>query len=338
MGLANFRSVLRGSVFLKSFTWTLLYGVLSTVLLFIIGMYFALLLNRKMPGTNLIRGLLLMPWSIPVFVNAFLWLWLLNVQYGFINYILVTLHILPQPVHWTGGSVVAKASVLVAYIWRVFPFNMIVYLAAFQTIDPMYYEVADIEGANKIQQFFRITVSMLRNIITFTALLNFIWAFQEFTTIWIMTRGGPAGATNTLMTQVYTRSFMERNFGEAAAMGAAVDPVPDRVLRLLCPVSLHARGVLMMHMQRTATEPWRRKRLAVLPRERAPHRLRDRRVHPDLLDDLDVPEVVRGGLPVAAVLHPAPPLPGVLPGAVRAREPVLPVLPQQPDRRPRLPR
>jgi multiple sugar transport system permease protein len=219
VGLVNFRTALRGTVFLKAFTWTLLYGVLSVALLFIVGMYFALLLNRKMPGTNVIRGLLLMPWSIPVFVNAFLWLWLLNVQYGFINYILVSLHILPQPVHWTGGSVVAKASVLVAYIWRVFPFNMIVYLAAFQTVDPMYYEVAEIEGAGKIQQFF-LTVVMLRNILTFTALLNFIWAFQEFTTIWIMTRGGPAGATNTLMTQVYTRSFMERNFGEAAAMGA----------------------------------------------------------------------------------------------------------------------
>lgn len=219
VGLANFRAVLRGTVFLKSFIWTLLYGALSTVLLFVVGMYFALLLNRGMPGTNLIRGLLLMPWSIPVFVNAFLWLWLLNVQYGFVNYILVTLGLLKQPLHWTGGSLVAKVSVLLAYIWRVFPFNMIVYLAAFQTVDPMYYEVADIEGAGKVQQFF-LTVVMLRNIITFTALLNFIWAFQEFTTIWIMTRGGPAGATNTLMTQVYTRSFMERNFGEAAAMGA----------------------------------------------------------------------------------------------------------------------
>ena len=219
VGMSNFEAVMRSKVFLKSFMWTLLYGILSTVLLFIIGMYFALLLNRGMRGTNFIRGLLLMPWSIPVFVNAWLWLWLLNVEYGLVNYILTTIKLLPGPVNWTGGTVVAKASVLVAYLWRVFPFNMIVYLAAFQTIDPMYYEVADIEGANRMQQFFRITVSMLRNIITFTALLNFIWAFQEFTTIWIMTRGGPAGATNTLMTQVYTRSFMERNFGEAAAMG-----------------------------------------------------------------------------------------------------------------------
>jgi multiple sugar transport system permease protein len=218
VGLTNFRAALRGSVFLKSFVWTLLYGVLSVVLLFTVGMYFALLLNRGMPGSNVIRGLLLMPWSIPVFVNAFLWLWLLNVQYGFVNYILVTLRILREPIHWTGGTVVAKASVLVAYVWRVFPFNMIVYLAAFQTVDPMYYEVAEMEGAGKVQRFF-LTIAMLRNIITFTALLNFIWAFQEFTTIWIMTRGGPAGATNTLMTQVYTRSFMERNFGEAAAMG-----------------------------------------------------------------------------------------------------------------------
>jgi multiple sugar transport system permease protein len=217
--LRNFVIILEGGDFFKSFWWTLFYGASSTLLLLIIGMYFALLLNRKMPGRNFIRGLLLMPWAIPVFVNAFLWLWLLNIQYGLVNYILMSLKILKEPLHWTGGKFIAKISVLLAYIWRVFPFNMIVYLAAFQTIDPMYYEAAEIDGANKVRQFFHVTLPQVKNIVTFTALLNFIWAFQEFTTIWIMTRGGPAGATNTLMTQVYTLSFLQRNFGEAAATG-----------------------------------------------------------------------------------------------------------------------
>jgi multiple sugar transport system permease protein len=219
IALKNFAVVLESKEFFRSFWWTLFYGISSTLLLLIIGMYFAILLNRKMPGRNVIRGLLIMPWAIPVFVNAFLWLWLLNVQYGLINYILISLKILKEPLHWTGGRFIAKISVLMAYIWRVFPFNMIVYLAAFQTIDPMYYEAAEIDGANKVKQFIHVTIPQVKNIVTFTALLNFIWAFQEFTTIWIMTKGGPAGATNTLMTQVYTLSFLQRNFGEAAATG-----------------------------------------------------------------------------------------------------------------------
>ena len=219
IALKNFAVVLESKEFFRSFWWTLFYGISSTLLLLIIGMYFAILLNRKMPGRNVIRGLLVMPWAIPVFVNAFLWLWLLNVQYGLINYILMSVKILKEPLHWTGGRFIAKISVLIAYIWRVFPFNMIVYLAAFQTIDPMYYEAAEIDGANKVKQFIHVTLPQVKNIVTFTALLNFIWAFQEFTTIWIMTKGGPAGATNTLMTQVYTLSFLQRNFGEAAATG-----------------------------------------------------------------------------------------------------------------------
>jgi multiple sugar transport system permease protein len=218
-GLANFKVILEGGDFLKSFWWTLFYGTCSTFALLFIGMYFAVLLNRKMPGRNVIRGLLLMPWAIPVFVNAFLWLWLLNIQYGLVNYILVSVKILKEPLHWTGGRFIAKVSVLIAYVWRVFPFNMIVYLAAFQTIDPVFYEAAEIDGASKLKQFVHITLPLVKNIVTFTALLNFIWAFQEFTTIWIMTKGGPAGATNTLMTQVYTLSFLQRNFGEAAATG-----------------------------------------------------------------------------------------------------------------------
>ncbi len=219
VGLDNIREVLNNGLFLRTMIWTIVYGIASTVLLFIGGMYFAMLLNRPVPGRGLIRGLLLMPWAIPVFVNAFLWLWLLNVQYGLINYILLSLGIIKEAVHWTGGSTVARVSVLAAYLWRVFPFNMVVYLAAFQTIDPMYYEVAEIDGAGRIRQFFHVTLPMLRNILVFTALLNFIWSFQEFTTIWIITRGGPASATNTLMTMVYTLAFMERKFGEAAAIG-----------------------------------------------------------------------------------------------------------------------
>lgn len=219
IGLLNFKEIFAKTDFLKSFSWTLVFGVISTVLLLIVGMYFAILLNRKMPGRNFLRGLLLVPWAIPVFVNSFLWLWLLDVQFGFFNYILMVLKIIKEPIHWTGHALFARASVIMAYTWRVFPFNMIVYLAAFQTIDPVLYEAAEIDGAGKFKQFIHITIPQMKNILIFTGLLNFIWSFQEFTTIWIMTKGGPVGSTDTLITRIYNLGFQNRSFGPAAANG-----------------------------------------------------------------------------------------------------------------------
>lgn len=219
VGFANFREIFTNPQFIKSFTWTLVFGVISTLLLLIIGMYFAILLNRKMPGRNFLRGLLLIPWAIPVFVNSFLWLWLLDVQFGFFNYILMLLKIIEEPIHWTGHALYARISVIMAYVWRVFPFNMIVYLAAFQTIDPVLYEAAEIDGAGKIKQFLHVTIPQIKNILIFTGLLNFIWSFQEFTTIWIMTKGGPVSSTDTLITRIYNLGFQNRSFGPAAANG-----------------------------------------------------------------------------------------------------------------------
>lgn len=220
VGFKNFIRIFeKPHYFLDSFWWTLSFGAISTILLFIIGMYFALLINRDMPGRNIFRGILLLPWAIPWFINAYLWLWLFDVQFGLINYILKSLDIIDKPINWIGGVLTAKIAVIIAYLYRVFPFNMLVYLAGFQTIDPVYYEAAEIDGASKIRQFLHITLPQLRGLIIFTALLNFIWSFQEFETIWIMTKGGPIGTTSTLLIKIYTLAFQDRQFSAAAAYG-----------------------------------------------------------------------------------------------------------------------
>ncbi len=129
------------------------------------------------------------------------------------------IHIIDKPIQWTGSSETARIAVIIAYIYRVFPFNMLVYLAGFQTIDPVYYEAAQIDGASKYKQFLHITLPQLKPLIIFTALLNFIWTFQEFETIWIMTKGGPVGATSTMLVRIYTMAFQNRDFSMAAANG-----------------------------------------------------------------------------------------------------------------------
>lgn len=219
VGFANLLKIFQNPDFMDSFWWSLGFGAISTILVLIVGMYFAILINRKMPGRNIFRGLLLLPWAIPWFINAYLWLWLLDTQFGLFNYILQSIHIIDKPINWTGSGETARVAVIMAYIYRVFPFNMIVYLAGFQTIDPVYYEAAEIDGAGKFRQFLHITLLQLRPIIIFTALLNFIWSFQEFETIWIITKGGPVRATSTLLIRIYNLAFQNRDFSMAAANG-----------------------------------------------------------------------------------------------------------------------
>lgn len=219
VGLKNFINIFKDFYFYRSFTWTLIFGVISSILLLIVGMYFAILLNRNIYLKNVLRGILLIPWAIPWFINAFLWLWLLDVQFGLINYILLILKIIKEPVNWFSSPNTARAAILMAYVYRVFPFNALVYLASFQTIDKQLYEAAEVDGAGKFKQFIFITIPLIRNIIVFTALLNFIWTFQEFETMWIMTRGGPVGATSTLLVRIYDLGFQNRDFGAAAANG-----------------------------------------------------------------------------------------------------------------------
>jgi len=219
VGFANLLKIFQNPDFMDSFWWSLGFGAISTILVLIVGMYFAILINRKMPGRNIFRGLLLLPWAIPWFINAYLWLWLLDTQFGLFNYILQSIHIIDKSINWTGSGETARVAVIMAYIYRVFPFNMIVYLAGFQTIDPVYYEAAEIDGAGRFRQFLHITLPQLRPIIIFTALLNFIWSFQEFETIWIITKGGPVRATSTLLIRIYNLAFQNRDFSMAAANG-----------------------------------------------------------------------------------------------------------------------
>lgn len=219
VGFENYLKIFSNNEVFSSFGFTIFYCSAATFLLFIIGMFIALLLNRKMTGMNIIKGLLILPWAIPVFVNGFLWTWLFHVQFGLINFFLLKLHFIEENLNWVGSYTLAKIAVLIPYLWRAVPFNMLNYLAAFQTIDEDLYEAADIDGANNIQKFFFITLPSIKNIIIIIAILNFVWTFQEFTTIWIITKGGPGTATDVAAIDIYRAAFSARDFGKASAIG-----------------------------------------------------------------------------------------------------------------------
>lgn len=219
VGLDNFKTLLNSSAYRDVWVTTLLFVIGSVAGQFLLGFITALVLNQTIVSRNLFRGLLLTPWIVPTVVSALLWKWIFNQQYGIFNYILENLGLIANFQAWIGNPELALPSVILANIWKGFPFHMIVLLAALQTIPTDIVEAAIIDGASALQRFRYVTLPYLRYIIMIDLLISIIWTFQSFTTIWTMTEGGPITATTTLAISIYRTAFQAFDMGMGAAIG-----------------------------------------------------------------------------------------------------------------------
>jgi multiple sugar transport system permease protein len=219
VGLENFKTLLSSPAYRDVWATTLIFVMGSVAGQFLLGFITALVLNQSLVSRNLWRGLLLTPWVVPTVVSALLWKWIFNQQYGIFNYILNSLGIIPNFIAWIGDPSTALFSVILANIWKGFPFHMIVLLAALQTIPTDIVEAAIIDGASALQRFRYVTLPYLRYIIMIDLLISIIWTFQSFTTIWTMTEGGPITATTTLAISIYRTAFQAFEMGMGAAIG-----------------------------------------------------------------------------------------------------------------------
>lgn len=195
--------------------------VFTVVLLqFVLGIAFAVLLNGKIRFRRTIRTVILVPWVIPTIVGALLWMWLFQPQYGVINYLLQAVHIIDQPIQWLSDIKLALWAVIIAALWKQLPFMVTMLLAGLQGIPGDMYEAAMIDGANKRQQFWYITLPMLKNTIKTVTLIACIENFKMFPLFWVMTSGGPVDATTTLAIFSYKTAFIDLDLGQGAAIGA----------------------------------------------------------------------------------------------------------------------
>ncbi len=204
--------------FWRSVNFGVIFTFFSVVLQLLVGLGLALLLNEDLKGRGLARGLLILPWAVPVIVSAYLWRWMLNNVYGILNWILIWVRILDTPVLWLGKVDLARISVILVNVWRGYPFVMIVLLAALQGIPEQLYEAAKIDGASAWQRFRYITLPGIKMAIAIVIILRTIWIFNWFDLIWLLTGGGPARSTSVLPIEIYLRSFLEYRMGEAASM------------------------------------------------------------------------------------------------------------------------
>jgi len=200
----------------------------------VLGMVMALVLTSRIRYRNLFTGLLLIPWVAPTVVSALNFLWIFDASLGVLNYLLVKVfRILPQGVGWLSEAGTAMASVIFVNVWRGFPFFGISFLAGLKAIPGELYEAAAVDGANLAQRFRHVTLPSLRNIIIIVMLLSTIWTFNDFAIVYILTKGGPGGATQVLPVFTYEMAFGAQRLGEAIAVALYMLPALAMVIIVL---------------------------------------------------------------------------------------------------------
>jgi len=209
----------------------------------ILGMAMALVLTSNIRWRSLWTGVLLIPWVAPTVVSALNFLWIYDYSLGVLNYLLVhVFRILPQGVGWLSEPGTAMASVIAVNVWRGFPFFGISFLAGMKAIPAEMYEAAAVDGANALQRFRHVTVPGLKNIMMIVMLLSTIWTFNDFTIVYILTKGGPGGATQVLPVLTYEIAFGAQRLGEAIAVALYMLPAMAAVIIVLARYMRKGRG------------------------------------------------------------------------------------------------
>ncbi len=217
IGFENYLQVIQSSVFTSSIINTALFTVGSIIGQFTIGLALAVFFHRNFPLRGVLRSLLLLPWLLPLIASTAVWKWMLDQDSGVINQTLGVLFHIPA-VPWLDSPNVALITIVIVNIWIGIPFNMTILYSGLQDVPADLYEASSLDGATGWKQFRYITWPTLRPVISVVIVLGVVYTLKVLDIIIGLTGGGPAGATETLATEAYRRSFIEFSFGTGAAV------------------------------------------------------------------------------------------------------------------------
>lgn len=231
VGVDNFAKLATNTMFWSSFRIGMVWAVSVTVLQLVAAMGLALLLNEDLRLQGLARVLALIPWAMPPVVVSIMWRMIYSPNAGPLNAALGAIG-LPGDTNWLGSFTTALPAVIVVGVWVGMPQTTVTLLAGLQQVPADTYEAAAIDGAGAWRRFTAVTVPSLRPIITSITSLNFIWNFNSFSLVYVLTEGGPGGKTMLPMLFTYIEAFQNRNIGYAAAMGVVLVVVVVALLGL----------------------------------------------------------------------------------------------------------
>lgn len=213
IGFTNYRRLLcSDSNFWKIVANTVLWVFGSTVLQYAIALPTALLLDQKLAGRSLWRGLLMVPWVTPTVIMGLIWKWIYDGDYGLLNYYLGTHTV------WLGNPDTVWLSLLFSSMWKGFPYATIMVLAGLQGIPKDLHEAAYVDGCGAFQRFTKITLPLLAPVLFISCLVSVVISWTKFELIWVLTGGGPGYTTSVLPTYVYTKSFIFFDMGLGSAV------------------------------------------------------------------------------------------------------------------------
>jgi len=222
VGWANYIDLFNSGKFYDIVGRTFYWMFLSVSLKLVVGLIGASLLNAAVPGRALFRVLVMPPWVIPIAIGVIGWKWLYNGYFGFISGILQRTGLVADPVSLLAQKTSAFYAAIVTDVWVGAPMVTLFLLAAMQGVSRDLYEAAWVDGAGRWYRFRRITIPQIMPVIVSMALLSAIWTFNSFEIIWILTEGGPRGATTTLIIDTYKVAISSQRFGEGAARAVVI--------------------------------------------------------------------------------------------------------------------
>jgi len=220
---------------------TLVYSGFTVVFGILFGLAIGLSLHKIKFLRDIWGGAILVPWIIPTVVSVLIWSWIFNPIAGILNFMLRRLAIISQDINWLGEFPMALISVIIVSVWRYTPYFGVVILAARKQVDDQLYEASVIDGANGLQQFWTITLPSISRIIMLTSTLVFVRVVSDFSVVYVLTRGGPAGATQIITVLSFTVAF------DAGKMGLGIT-VPLSVMPVLIPLILVVTGLMVKNL------------------------------------------------------------------------------------------
>lgn len=221
VGFANYVDIFQddfGEIILRTFVWM----TISVTLKVILGTCGAVLLNAALPGRGLFRVLVMPPWIVPIAIGVFMWSWMYNGQFGMISGMAQRFGLIDGPYEFMAYGQSAFIATVVTDVWIGVPMVTLYLLAAMQSVSRELYEAAWTDGASRMYRFRRITLPLIAPAVFTMALLSAIWTFNSFDIIWILTEGGPRGATTTMIIDTYKTAISRFRYGEGAARAVMI--------------------------------------------------------------------------------------------------------------------
>lgn len=218
VGIKNYADMFLDSTWRYSVKQTIIFTIISVFCEIVFGVMVALILNKEFRGRGFVRGIMILPWALPGVVNAIMWKWIFNADYGAFNALMTQMGLIDKYQAWLATPKNAFICVLIANIWKETPYVVLLTIAALANIDKGLYEAASIDGANGWKAFWMITLPLIKPVVLILLITKTIWALQTYDLVYLMTAGGPMGSTEFITYLIQRTSFKYLKWGAGSAM------------------------------------------------------------------------------------------------------------------------